>query len=103
MKAALILLLCMFESAVAQSDSIRSLLRTVEVPSGRITTVYTENSHFEAPNWSRDGRFFVLNEGGRVYRLAAHDGKALEQIRTGSADKVNNDHGTSPDVRLLFL
>ena len=89
---------------LAQTDTtIRSSLRTVEVPSGRITAVYAENAHFEAPNWSRDGRFFVLNEGGRLYGLAAHDGKALEQIRTGSADKVNNDHGISPDGRLLVL
>src|SRR3989454_8223543 len=103
MKAALILLSCVFQSAVAQSDSIRSLLRTVEIPSGRITTVYAENGHFEAPNWSRDGRFFVVNEGGRLYRLAVRDGKELEQIRTGAADKVNNDHGISPDGRLLVL
>ncbi|OLD03618.1 MAG: hypothetical protein AUI89_01175 [Gemmatimonadetes bacterium 13_1_40CM_3_65_8] len=71
MKAALILLLCVFQSAVAQSDAIRSLRRTVEVPSGRITTVYAENGHFEAPNCA--------------------------------ADKVNNDHGISPDGPLLVL
>ena len=103
MKSALILLLCVVQSAVAQSDSIRSLLRTVEVPSGCLTTVYAKSGHFEAPNWSRDGRFFVLNEGGRLYRLAVRDGKELEQIRTGAADKVNNDHGISPDGRLLVL
>src|SRR2546427_6899861 len=79
---------------LGQTDTtIRSSLRTVEIPSGRITTVYAENGHFEAPNWSRDGRFFVVNEGGRLYRLAVRDGKELEQIRTGAADKVNNDHG----------
>ena len=83
--------------------TIRSSLRTVEVPSGRIETVYSEARHFEAPNWSPDGRFFVMNSGGRLYRLAAHGDQRLEEIPTGFATRVNNDHGISPDGRSLAL
>jgi len=83
--------------------TIRSSLRTVEVPSGRIETVYSEDRHFEAPNWSSDGRFFVVNSGGRLYRLPAHGDKRLEEIPTGFATRVNNDHGISPDGRSLAL
>jgi hypothetical protein len=36
---------------------IRSSLLTVEIRSGRIGTVPQRPLHFEAPNWSRDGRF----------------------------------------------
>src|SRR6059036_1045696 len=36
--------------------AIRSSLRTVDIGSGRIETIYTDDRHFEAPNWSRDGR-----------------------------------------------
>ena len=83
--------------------TIRSSLRTVEVPSGCIGTVYSEDRHFEAPNWSRDGRFFVVNSEGRLYRLSPRDHQRLEKIPTGFAIRANNDHGISPDGRQLVL
>lgn len=84
--------------------SIKSSLRTVEVPSGRIETVYVEDRHFEAPNWSPDGRFYVVNSRGRLYRLSAQGGdRHLEEIPTGFATRVNNDHGISPNGKLLVL
>ena len=42
-------------SAPGQTDTIRSSLRTVEIQSGRVETVYSEDRHFEAPNWSPNG------------------------------------------------
>lgn len=86
---------------VAQ-DTIRSILKTVDVPSGRIETVYSADRHFEAPNWSRDG-YFIVNSQGRLYRLAAQGPKQLEPIETGFATRANNDHGISPDGRSLVL
>lgn len=83
--------------------TIRSSLQTVEIASGHIRTVYSEDRHFEAPNWSPNGQFFVVNSGGRLYRLpAAGDGR-LAEIPTGFATRVNNDHGISPDRSLLVL
>jgi Tol biopolymer transport system component len=83
---------------LGQSDErIRSSLRTVDVHSGRIDTIYTEDRHFEAPNWSPDGRFFVVNSKGRLYRLSAFGTKRLEEIPMGFATRMNNDHGISPD------
>jgi TolB protein len=91
-------------SAPGQSgDTIRSSLRTAEIHSGRVETVYTEDRHFEAPNWSPDGRFFVVNSKGRLYRLSAHGRKRLEEIPTEFATRVNNDHGISPDGRYLVV
>jgi Tol biopolymer transport system component len=90
--------------AAAQSDArIRSSLRTVDVHSGRIEIVHTEDRHFEAPNWSPDGNFFVVNSKGRLYRLPAHGDKRLEEIPTGFATRINNDHGISPDGRHLVF
>jgi len=89
--------------APARADSIRSLLETVDLASGRIETVFSDDSHFEAPNWSRDGSFFVLNRQGRLYRLPARGDRHLEEIPTGFATRVNNDHGISPDGKYLAL
>jgi Tol biopolymer transport system component/lysophospholipase L1-like esterase len=91
-------------AGAGQGDStITSSLRTVDIASGGIETVHTEVRHFEAPNWSRDGRFFVVNSRGRLYRLAASGAQRLEEIPTGFADKINNDHGISPDGKFLAL
>lgn len=83
--------------------TIRSSVQTVEIQSGRIDTVYAVARHFEAPNWSPDGQFFVVNSGGRLYRLPARGDGRLEEIPTGFATRVNNDHGISPDGRSLVL
>ena len=85
------------------ADRFRSILLTVDVQSGRVDTVHAEDRHFEAPNWSPDGRFFVVNSRGRLYRLATAGDKRLEEIPTGFATRINNDHGISPDGRLLVL
>lgn len=90
--------------AGAQSrDSIRSTLVTVEIVTGRLDTVLTADRHFEAPNWSPDGEYFVVNSGGRLYRIAARGEKRLAVIPTGFATRLNNDHGITADGRFLIL
>jgi TolB protein len=89
---------------VGQAEGpIASALQTVEISSRRIDTVYREERHFEAPNWSHDGQFFVVNSAGRLYRLGADGRGGLVEIPTGFATRLNNDHGISPDGRILAL
>jgi Tol biopolymer transport system component len=85
------------------NGTIRSSLQTVEVLSGGIKTVYSDDLHFEAPNWSPDGRYFVVNSEGRLYRLPTRGDKSLEEIPTGFATRLNNDHGFSPDGRQIVI
>jgi TolB protein len=88
----------------AQAEgSIRSSLLTVEIPSGRLDTVYSGATHFEAPNWSRDGGFFIVNSAGRLYRLPVAGDRRHSEIPTGFATRLNNDHGISPDGRQLAV
>ena len=87
---------------LAQDTVITSFLKTVDVPSGHIATVYKADRRFEAPNWSPDGRFFVINSEGRLYRLRV-GAQQLEPIETGSATRINNDHGISPDGKSLVI
>jgi len=69
--------------------------------SGR-RVVYHARKHFEAPNWSRDGRFLLFNSGGRIFRISVTGGEP-EPLDTGSAVRCNNDHGISPDGRWLAI
>jgi Tol biopolymer transport system component len=58
--------------------------------------------HLEAPNWSPDGTYLLLNGGGRLWRLPLPSSE-LAQVNTGSVTSLNNDHGISPDGATLVI
>lgn len=77
-------------------------LETVAINSKDRRVRYHTTEHIEAPNWSRDGKYFLLNSGGHMYRLAV-TGNTPELIDTGFASRCNNDHGLSPDGTRLAI
>jgi len=80
-----------------------STLETVAVETGVRAIVYRANDHFEAPNWSRDGRSFLFNRQGSVYSIPVEGGAKPVRLDTGTADHCNNDHGLSPDGKWLAI
>jgi Tol biopolymer transport system component len=64
--------------------------------------VFSSPRHFEAPNWTPDGKHLLLNSEGKLWRLPATGGEP-EVIPTGSVTGINNDHGVSPDGRFLTI
>ena len=93
-----------FKSAPAASRSrVReSTLEVVAIETGLRRIVYRAKEHFEAPNWSRDGRSFLFNRGGRIDSLPVEGGMPV-RIDTGAADRCNNDHGLSADGQWLAI
>ena len=85
----------------AQSVAYSSL-ETVAVDTTIRQVVYFAPNRFEAPNWSRDGSYFIFNRDGHLEKLPVAGGEP-QIINTGFADKVNNDHGISPDSTLLAI
>jgi regulation of enolase protein 1 (concanavalin A-like superfamily) len=81
---------------------LESTLETVAVDSTDRSVVYRTRDHFEAPNWSRDGKFFLFNGNGRIYKLPATGGTP-ELLDTGGQIHCNNDHGLSPDGTQLAI
>jgi len=75
---------------------LESTLETVAVASSDRSVVYHTRDHIEAPNWSRDGKYFLFNSKGRIYQLPVTGGTP-ERLDTGVAIRCNNDHGISPD------
>ena len=65
--------------------------------------VYQADKLWEAPNWSPDGKYLVANSGGALYRFVLDaDGRARpEKLALDTAYECNNDHGLSPDGKLL--
>ncbi len=93
------------EELTAESKSkpvLYSTLETVPIASEDRRVAYVEAAHFEAPNWSRDGASFLFNQDGGIYRLALNSDRP-ERVPTGSLTKCNNDHGISPDGRMLAV
>ena len=84
------------------SPEVESRLEILTVATGQREVVYSARAHFEAPNWSRDGRSLIFNEDGRIHvlDLAAKTPRVLD---TGPATRCNNDHGLSPDGRHLAI
>lgn len=57
----------------------------------------------EAPNWTPDGKWLVVNRGGRLYKLAPDGSTDLLEIDTGNITQCNNDHVISADGRWIGL
>jgi TolB protein len=81
---------------------LESTLETVAVASADRSVVYRTRDHIEAPNWSRDGKFFLFNGNGRIYKLPVTGGTP-ELLNTGSQIHCNNDHGISSDGTQLAI
>ena len=93
------------ETIVAKQDASTTLysrLETIDIATKTRKTVYVVPEHFEAPNWTRDGAFFLFNQDGRIYRLPIAGGKP-EAIDTGFAIRCNNDHGIAPDGKFIAI
>lgn len=82
--------------------NVESTLETIDIKTGKRTIVMKEKRHFEAPNWSRDGKFFIINSKGLLEKIGM-DGKSLGNINTDFANRCNNDHGLSFDGKMLII
>ena len=81
---------------------LHSALETQAVASTDRRVVHVAPVRFEAPNWSRDGRWLIFNGEGKLHRIPSSGGKP-EVIDTGFATRLNNDHGVSPDGAVLAI
>jgi TolB protein len=83
-------------------STLFSALSVVPIAGPDVAVVHIAAEHFEAPNWSRDGKNFIFNRDGRIVKLPV-EGGTPEIIDTGFATRCNNDHGISPDGTQLVI
>jgi len=57
---------------------------------------------FEAPNWTPDGNWLLVNAEGGLYRLPADDGEP-EPVDLGGVPPINNDHVLAPDGSAVYV
>jgi TolB protein len=95
----------MIEDLVEKPDSekeVQSTLETIAIASFDRRVVYHTDSHIEAPNWTLDGKTLIYNSRGLLYKIPVAGGNP-ELIPTGSAKRINNDHGISFDGKMLVI
>lgn len=57
----------------------------------------------EAPNWTPDGKWLVVNKEGRLYKISPDGSGDLVEINTGTINQCNNDHVISADGKWIAL
>lgn len=80
----------------------QSQLEIIDVATGTRKLIHSEKALFEAPNWSRDGKFLIYNQDGLLKRFTLET-SAIETIDSDFANRNNNDHGISPDGKSIVI
>jgi len=83
-----------------QRDTV-SYLQLVDIYTGEIEVLESLEGHFEAPNWHPDN-YLIFNSYGKLYTYNLVT-KKMSSINTGFANACNNDHGISPDKKMLVI
>lgn len=90
------------QAQTALRPGLHCSLEIVPIGSKDRKAIYHTTNPIEAPNWSPDGKFFLFNGQGRIYRLPVAGG-VPELVDTAFANRCNNDHGLSPDGTQLAI
>ena len=93
------------EDIITNTDVImmvESSLETLDIASLNRNIIFHTKSHIEAPNWSPDGNTLIYNSQGLLYSIPVKGGTP-EMIPTDFANKINNDHGISPDGTQMVI
>ena len=90
-------------ASASQPSHLRSRLFIYDLHDGSSHLVYSEDSIWEAPNWSPDGKYLISNHNGAIYKLVLKsDGTAEPQKLAIPADlSCNNDKALSPNGEQL--
>jgi len=90
------------EEGILEERILESTVEIMDIGTGERQIIRQMDTHFEAPNWSPDGERLVLNREGKLHSIDVETG-ILRPIETDFADRINNDHGFSPDGSMLAI
>ena len=85
----------------AQRPPVKSFVTVCNVADSSKRVIFTAEGFYQAPNWSPDGKYLLLNTPGKLWRLSLH-GK-IEPVDTGAVKGINNDHGISKDGKWFAI
>jgi Tol biopolymer transport system component len=86
----------------AQREPVASHITVISIDGKHREVVYSAPKLFEAPNWSPDGRYLLVNSEGRLWKIGLKS-RVPEPVETGAINRINNDHGISPDGKWFVI
>jgi TolB protein len=81
---------------------VKSFVTIYTIADGSKKVVYTADGFYQAPNWSPDGKYLLLNSPGKLWKLWLDGGK-IDPVDIGEVRGVNNDHGISKDGKWFAI
>jgi Tol biopolymer transport system component len=90
--ATLMACVSVFAASAQQSQEVISYLEIYDTETGTHQVIKEFPFLIEAPNWTPDGEWLVVNKHGRLYRIAPDGSPDLIEISTGNINQCNNDH-----------
>ena len=99
-------LLAMATLSTASAQNARhtySYLEIFDIETGTHSVVKEFPYLVEAPNWTPDGKWLIVNKGGRLYKISPDGSTDLIEIDTGTITRCNNDHVVTADGRWIGL
>ncbi|AXE19051.1 transporter [Runella rosea] len=84
------------------AGKIKSNVEVMDVRSGKRQVILTAGYLLESPNWSRDGKYFIINSKGLLEKISLK-GESLGVVDTEFANRCNNAHGISYDGKSIFF
>ena len=76
--------------------AVRSKVSVFDLKTKTAKILYQADARFEAPNWSPDGKYLLVNSGGKLFRIPAEGGEPAP-FEFADLGEANNDHGISRD------
>jgi len=100
----LLVTMAVVSSVSAQSGTkVRSKISVYDLTAKSVQVVHTADKLFSAPNWAPNGKYLLLNAEGALWRVPLAGDIQPERVDLGSVKGCNNDHGFSPDGKLLAI
>lgn len=81
---------------------VGSRMEIMSVADGKRKVIYESDGRFEAPNYMPDGKRLLFNADGSLFTIPV-EGGTPEKVNTGTANRINNDHGISFDGKMLAI
>ena len=92
-----------FNAMAQKSPEVISCLEIYDIDSRTHTIIKEFPFLVEAPNWTPDGKWLVVNSSGRLYKISPDGSTGLVEINSGSIHQCNNDHVITSDGRWIGL
>ena len=88
--------------ARAPAQRYRSKITIFDIRDKSSKTLFTADTVFEAPNWSGDGKYLLVNSAGKLFRLPVEGSNPIpEPVNIDPSLRLNNDHAPSPDGKQI--